>query len=174
MGSKRPAIRTSIDDNVSYSSMKLPPRSDFVWSSPTSSTESRSPLSRISYAQDRIEQLHSPALERRALLSARPSLAVIRCSIGQANSSVGQFTPLLPLPPPICFPSLRVPPPHTTYAIDSLQQGDALHNPKRPSVSEDDVVSPVTRSFLAVIASKKRPESSVYSRDVSGDGKDLI
>jgi len=155
--------------------MKLRPRSGFVWSTPSSPAETRSPLSRMPFPLDGIQQSYGQTLDKRALLSARPSLAIIRCSIAQANRSVERFTPLLPLPPPMSIPNLRVsPPPHTAHGTGSLPQECNLDQTRRPNNPEDDFELPVTRSFLATMASRKRPESSVYSRDVSGNGKELV
>ncbi|GAB7342854.1 hypothetical protein MBLNU457_g0979t1 [Dothideomycetes sp. NU457] len=113
-----------------------------------------------------------------ALLAARPSLHTLRSSI--VASSPPPKHPLPPLPPyrpghlsvPVSAPALRSLPQrpprvhrlHPAYHR-TVGQGQSVRM-NRGSLSR-------TGLSLPPPAMIKRPESSVYSRDVSGDGKEV-
>jgi len=113
-----------------------------------------------------------------ALLCARPSLATLRNSM--TASTPPPRHPLPPLPPyrpaqtftigsapsTRCLPE-RPPRLHHLHPAYHLFSGPTLPRREDPGQSADIILSRPRPVLL------KRPESSVYSRDVSGDGKEV-
>lgn len=113
-----------------------------------------------------------------ALLSVRPSLHTLRSSI--VASTPPPKHPLPPLPPyqpghlgvPVSAPSLRTLP-------QGPLQVHRLHPAYHRAVGQRQSMrmshGSLARSVLSLPPPVmiKRPESSVYSRDVSGDGKEV-
>ena len=157
LGSLPVPVRTPPADDASFYSKKSRPRSEFAWSVPSSPVEIRSPTSRTPFALYGPGPVQMGGPGQRALLTARPSLEIIRSSMAPTHRSTELFTPLLPLPPSVIFPCS----PRVVDELPTLPRVYTQGVPEQSASPTDYEPSLVARSFLAVSANRKRPELSL-------------